>query len=359
MSLTLNDGATAPRRFTLPRKRSLTFLLLIVLLCALAGYGWHWYHTGRYLQQTDDAYVGGDISVLSAKVPGYIARVWVLDNQQVQQGDRLITLESADYQAALAQAQANVSAQRAQLVDIAATRQLQQATIASAQASVRSAQAESRRTRDDNQRYSALVSSAAVSRQSREQAAAAWQQAVAAEQKAQAETTASQRQLAVLDARSQQAQAALEQALAQLDMARLNVGYTDIRAPFTGTVGNRRARPGAFAAAGTQLLSLVPSQGLWIDANFKESQLAEMKPGQKAEIRADVMPDRVFHGHVSSLSPATGAQFSVLPAENATGNFTKIVQRVPVRILLDSNDSRLGALRPGLSVTVNVNQQDR
>ena len=155
-----------------------------------------------------------------------------------------------------------------------------------------------------------------------------------------------------------QANAALTQAKAERDIAQLNVSYTELRAPVDGVVGNRRARVGSFAAAGTQLLAVVPAQGLWVDANFKEDQLARMHEGQPVEIRADVMPGRVFHGHLASLAPATGAQFSVLPPENATGNFTKIVQRVPVRVVLDPKDALLGVLRPGLSVVADVDTRD-
>jgi membrane fusion protein (multidrug efflux system) len=145
--------------------------------------------------------------------------------------------------------------------------------------------------------------------------------------------------------------------MAERDLARLNLGYTDLRAPIDGTVGNRSARAGAYAMVGAQLMSLVPASGLWVDANFKENQLAHLRPGMPATITADVLPGEVFRGHVVSLAPATGAQFSVLPPENATGNFTKIVQRVPVRIVLDGDAAVLGSLRPGLSVTADVDER--
>ncbi|MCY1429101.1 Multidrug export protein EmrA [compost metagenome] len=169
---------------------------------------------------------------------------------------------------------------------------------------------------------------------------------------------AARRQLDVIDSQRGQAQAALQQAQAEREQALLNIGYTELRAPVDGYVGNRRARVGAYAAAGSQLLSVVPAKGLWIDANFKEDQLAHMQVGQAVSIRADILPGREFHGHIESLAPATGAQFSVLPPENATGNFTKIVQRVPVRVRLDSVDADFGALRPGLSVVAQVNTRD-
>jgi membrane fusion protein, multidrug efflux system len=161
----------------------------------------------------------------------------------------------------------------------------------------------------------------------------------------------------VIATQKRQAEAALAQTQAERDLARLNLGYTELRAPIDGTVGNRSGRVGAYAPVGAQLMAVVPARGLWIDANFKESQLANMRPGQEATIAADVLPGEVFHGRVASLAPATGAQFSVLPAENATGNFTKIVQRVSVRILLDGEGSTLGRLRPGLSVTAEIDQR--
>ncbi|HVB14961.1 MAG TPA: HlyD family secretion protein, partial [Stellaceae bacterium] len=160
------------------------------------------------------------------------------------------------------------------------------------------------------------------------------------------------------DAAIAEAQAGVAQAEADLETARLNLGYTEIRSPIDGYVGNRAAQVGAYVSSGAYLLSVIPARGLWIDANFKEDQLSSLRPGQPASVVADVLPGKVFHGHVQSLAPGTGALFSVIPAENATGNFTKIVQRVPVRIALDDGDARLGALRPGLSMTVSVDTRN-
>jgi membrane fusion protein (multidrug efflux system) len=203
-------------------------------------------------------------------------------------------------------------------------------------------------------RYANLVAKSAVSIQSSQKADADYKQSLANGEKAKAGVLAAQRQLDVIATQKLQAQAALAQAIAERDLARINLGHTELRAPVDGTIGNRRARVGVYAGNGGQLLSIVPSKGLWIDANFKEGQLAKMKPGMRAAIVADVLPGKVFHGRIESLSPATGAQFSVLPPENATGNFTKIVQRVPVRIVLDEEDAKLGVLRPGLSVEAEV-----
>jgi membrane fusion protein (multidrug efflux system) len=341
------------------KKRIVLALVGLAAVAGLAWYGAHWWNSGRFIEDTDDAYVGGNITVISAKVPGYLTEVTVADNQAVHAGDVLARIDDRDYRAALVKAEGAIAAQQALIANLDATRELQQAVIAEARAGISASQAESKRARDDQQRYQNLSAKAAVSLQSSQKADAQYQTALANDQKTQAQLTASQRELDVIGTRRRQAQAALDQAVAERDIARLNLEYTVLRAPVDGTVGNRRARNGAFAAAGSQQLSIVPAHGLWVDANFKEGQLARFRPGMRASIEADVMPGHVFHGTVASLAPATGAQFSVLPPENATGNFTKIVQRVPVRILLDDKDGTLGTLRPGLSVTAEIDTKDQ
>jgi membrane fusion protein (multidrug efflux system) len=336
------------------KKRAAIALIAIAAAIGVIWYGTHWLTVGRYLEETDDAYVGGNITVISAKVPGYIEQVMVADNQAVHAGDVLARLDDRDYRAALVKAEAAVTAQQALIANLDATRELQHAVIAEARAGLAGSRAESNRAHDDQVRYLHLSENSAVSLQSAQKADAAYKQALAGDQKTQAGLTASEKELDVIGARKLQAQAALAQAIAERDIAKLNLEYTVLRAPIDGVVGNRHARNGAYAAAGSQLLSIVPAHGLWIDANFKESQLAKFRPGMRASIEADVVPGHVFHGTVASLAPATGAQFSVLPAENATGNFTKIVQRVPVRILLDDKDATFGTLRPGLSVLAEV-----
>lgn len=325
----------------------------IAALAALA-YGYHWWTDSRFVQSTDDAYVGGDVTLIAAKVNGYIAEVAVTDNQQVHAGDLLARIDDRDYRAALAKAEGAVAAEQALLANLDARQNLQQAMIAEAKAVVTAVNADTVRAHDDQARYASLVAKSAVSIQSSQKADADYKQSLANGEKAKAGVVAAQRQLDVIATQKQQAQAALAQAIAERDMARLNLSYTELRAPVDGTIGNRRARVGAYVANGGQLLSVVPAKGLWVDANFKEGQLAHMKPGMRATVVADVLPGKVFHGRIESLAPATGAQFSVLPPENATGNFTKIVQRVPVRIVLDEADARLGVLRPGLSVEAEV-----
>jgi membrane fusion protein, multidrug efflux system len=281
----------------------------------------------------------------------------VTDNQKVAAGQLLVKIDDRDYKAALTRAEAAADAQRATLANLEATAHLQLALIAQARAGITAADAEVSRTRDDEARFRDLSAHSAASIQVFQKAEADYKEAVAQALKSRAAVDAAERQLDVIDTQKRQTEAALAEAVASVDLARLNLGYTELRAPIAGVVGNRSARQGAYAAIGTQLISIVPAQGLWIDANFKESQLARMQPGLRVTVKADVLPGHEFIGHVASLAPATGAECSVLPAENATGNFTKIVQRVPVRVLLDGDASTLGRLRPGLSVTVDVDER--
>ena len=344
-----SSPANRPRRFSL-KQLALAGLILIVgavvtkLTC-------DWWMVGRFIESTDDAYVGGDVTVIAPEVAGFIAQVAVKDNQQVHAGDLLIKLDDRDYRAALAKADAAVAMQQAALTNLDATRHLQAAVIAQARAEIAATDAETVRTHDDQIRFQKLLGTGAISTQNFQQADADYKRALAAGAKAQAALDAAERQLEVIATQKQQAQAAWQQAVAQRESARLNLGYTELRAPIDGIVGNRSAQTGAYATVGSQLVSLVPSHGLWIDANFKENQLAEIRPGSSATVKVDALRGRVFHGHVASVSPATGAQFSVLPPENATGNFTKIVQRVAVRIILDDETA---PLRAGLSVTARV-----
>jgi membrane fusion protein, multidrug efflux system len=329
------------------------------LLVGLGGawYGHHWWTVGRFIETTDDAYVGGEVTVIGPKVAGFIAEVAVTDNQVVRAGDLLVKLDDRDYRAALAKAAAAVAGQQATLANLDANRRLQEAMIAQAHAELTATAAEITRAKYDVDRYRDLAQDHAASVQRWQQADADYQKALAADAKARAALEAAQRKLDVIDTQKQQTLAALAGALADRDTAQLNLGYTELRAPIDGTVGNRSARAGAYATVGAQLISLVPANGLWVDANFKESQLAHMRAGLPVTIEADVLPGEVLHGHVASLAPATGAVFSVLPPENATGNFTKIVQRVPVRVTLDGDAATLGRLRPGLSVTAAVDQR--
>jgi membrane fusion protein (multidrug efflux system) len=331
----------------------------IGLLAAIGAttYGFHWWSAGRFIESTDDAYIGGEVTVIAPKVPGFITEMAVTDNQMVHQGDLLIRLDDRDYKAALSRADAAVAGQTATLANLDASRQLQLSVIAGTRAAVTAADAETVRARDDQLRFKSLAADNAASIQVFQKADAEYKQAQASGERARATLEAAIRQLDVIATQRQQAEAALAGAQAERETARLNLSYTELRAPVDGYIGNRSGRNGAYATIGAQLLSVVPAQGLWVDANFKESQLAHMVPGQPVTVEADVLPGQIFHGTVASVAPATGAQFSILPPENATGNFTKIVQRVPVRIRLAGDAGTLGSLRPGLSVTAEVDQK--
>jgi len=363
-AIVLDRDTSTPVQAPVAQKPRLTkkrLALSGVALALVLGGGWYghnWWTVGRFFESTDDAYVGGNITVIAPKVAGFVATLAVTDNQPVDAGDLLVRLDDRDYRAALAKAEAAVAQQNATLANLDATYRLQQAVIAQAQAGIAASDAEIVRTRDDQARYQQLSARSFASVQTFQKADADHKSAVADGQKAEATLDAARRQLDVIDTQKQQVRAALAAAVADRDTAQLNLGYTEIRAPIDGTIGNRAAQQGAYATIGSQLLSIVPATGLWVDANFKETQLAQMRAGLAASVTADVLPGEVFHGHVASLAPATGAQFSVLPPENATGNFTKIVQRVPVRILLDGDASTLGRLRPGLSVTADVDQRE-
>jgi len=355
------DGDSSETNLPSPKKNYKPALMRVALAAVtlIAGLGvaklsHDWWTVGRFSQSTDDAYIGGDVTVIAPKVAGFIGELAVTDNQFVHAGDLLIKLDDRDYRAALAKAEAAVAIQRATLTNLDATSRLQEAVIAQAQAGIAAADAEVTRTHDDQVRNQKLVTTGAVSTQEFQKADADYKEALAAGEKSRAALTAAQRQLEVIGTQKEQAEAGLAAAVAERDLAQLNLGYTELRAPIDGMIGNRSAQIGAYASTGAQLISLVPAHGLWVDANFKENQLGQMRPGAPASVSVDLISGTTFHGHVASIAPATGAQFSVLPPENATGNFTKIVQRVAVRIVIDDNDAAIGLLRPGLSVTAKV-----
>jgi membrane fusion protein (multidrug efflux system) len=333
--------------------------LLAGAALAIAGagavwYGYDWWTTGRFIQTTDDAYVGGNVTAVAPHVSGFVAQVLVTDNQFVQAGQPLINLDDRDYRAALAHAEAVVAARDAALEGLRAQYVLQQSTIRQQSAELAAKTAQASFAAADATRYRSLAQTAAGSRQDAQRTDALDVQARAAVVSADAGLEAARQQQKVFAAQIAEADAAAAQARADLATAKLNLGYTEIRAPIDGYVGNRAAEVGAYVTAGTYLVSVIPSAGLWVDANFKENQLTRMTSGQAATVVADVLPGHAFHGHLASLAPGTGAVFSVIPPENATGNFTKIVQRVPVRILLEGGDAKLPMLRPGLSTTVSV-----
>jgi membrane fusion protein (multidrug efflux system) len=355
--VTARDTLDAPARAGVLLHARRALLAGAALAIAVAGGGWYghdWWTQGRFIQTTDDAYVGGNVTPVAPHVSGFVAQVLITDNQFVKAGQPLIRLDDRDYRAALDHAQAVVTAREAALEGLRAQHVLQQSVIRQQSAELAAKSAQASFTATDAARYRSLAQTAAGSRQDAQRSDTLDVQARAAVVAADAGLNAAQQQLKVFEAQIAEADATTAQARADLQTARLNLDYTDIRAPIDGYVGNRAAEVGAYVTSGTYLVSIIPSSGLWVDANFKEDQLTRMVPGQAASVVADVLPGHDFHGHLASLAPGTGAVFSVIPPENATGNFTKIVQRVPVRILLDSDDEALRRLRPGLSTTVSV-----
>ncbi len=336
------------------RKRKPVLPVIIVLGVLLLAYGVYWWLHARFIETTDDAYVGGNITVISPHVAGYVSELLVEDNQRVSAGQPLLRLQPSDYSAQLDAAKANEAAMRAARVQLVAQRALQQAVIDQAGADVTEKAASLAFAETDAARYRKLVVTEAGTRQAEERSNAALKQARAQLDASNARLREARQQVAVLDSKIAGADAALLQSSAALRTAQLNVGYTELRAPMDGYVGNRSAHLGSYVTPGTQLMSVVAANGLWVDANFKEDQLTHMKPGQPAKVCADVQSSKCFSGRVHLLAPATGAVFSVIPPQNATGNFTRIVQRVPVRIALDAQDGVLGILRPGLSTVVSV-----
>src|SRR6266481_6171957 len=339
------------------RKKLVAGLAVVVL--ALAGLGgWYWWEVLRFRQSTDDAYVQSDVSVISPKIEGYIKKGRVADNQEVAEGAILFVIDDRDFKAKVAQAEAAVATGEAIIATYESRLKLQQAMIDQAAAGLKSTEADLSRAQQDYKRYSSLMTSDFASRQRFEQAEADARKAEAALAKSRAALAAEQHQLAVLRSLQREEEAKLQQARANLRLAEIDLDNTVIRAPISGIAGNRAGQVGQYVKPGTQLLSLVPLLQVYVTANFKETQLTRMRPGQLAEVSVDAYPDHVLQGRIESFAPASGAQFSLLPPDNATGNFTKIVQRVPVRIALPANTALTGLLRPGLSVTVTIDTRN-
>ncbi|MGG5823791.1 HlyD family secretion protein [Falsiroseomonas sp. HW251] len=347
----------------LPRKslfrRLRPFLLLIALAAAAVGGTW-WWTTARFLMSTDNATIAGDIAVLSSRIEGDVAEILVTDNQRVQAGQPLIRLEQQDWQARLAQAEANVAESEAAIATFGEQIAQQRAQVTAAEAQVASAEAERQRAATDAARAQELVRGNYASRQSVDQAVADLRKAEAAVAANQAQLAVQRQALPVLEANRRQAEARRLSAIASRDLAKNALDYTVIRAPFEGIVGNRAAQLGQHVRAGQQLIAVAPPpERQWVLANFKETQLTRMRVGQPVIVTVDALPGLELRGRVESLAPATGSLFSLLPPENATGNFTKIVQRVPVRVAIAPEDTeRLALLRPGLSVEAEVDTRE-
>ncbi|MBU0724376.1 MAG: HlyD family secretion protein [Alphaproteobacteria bacterium] len=339
------------------RKIALALVGLGLLSAGLYA-AWMWHQEWRYIQSTDNAYVQADISVISPKVAGYVDAVAVQDNQYVRAGDLLVTLDARDYAARVSQAAATVAVERSAIAGFDSQTVLQRSRIVQAAAAIDSAQAEAVRARRDHARLSALRRDDVVSRQRLEGTEADLAKANAALASARAALQAEQQQLAVLETSRKSAEARVAQAIASQAMAEIDLENTAIRAPVDGVIGNRGVQIGHYVRAGTHLLSVVPLPHVHVLANFKETQIGRMRPGQTARIEIDAYPDTVLTGVIASIAPASGSEFSLLPPENATGNFTKIVQRLPVRIDLPADNPLKELLRPGMSAVVSVDIRD-
>jgi membrane fusion protein (multidrug efflux system) len=344
-----------------PRRKKMHAILLAIALVVLGGvgfYGWHWWTVGRFLETTDDAYLQADKVTVAPRIAGYVAEVLVGDNQPVKAGAVIARLDDREYQVALKQAQAEVEKDIADLQGVAAAINQQQAQIEQAKAEVENTEAALTFSAQESTRYQNLLQSGSGTVQREQQADADLRQRRAARDKSKASFAAAQQQIDSLVAQQAGSRASLKGAEAKLDQARLNLTYTTIAAPVDGVVGDRSLRPGQFVSAGTNLLTLVPmGRDIYLVANFKETQVGNMTAGQTVSFTVDALGGHEFGGHITSFAPGTGAQFALLPPENATGNFTKVVQRVPVRIAFDTSDPLLGRLRPGLSVQATVHTQ--
>ncbi|VIO68367.1 HlyD family secretion protein [Bradyrhizobium ivorense] len=329
--------------------------LAAALGIAVAGdFGYDYITTGRYLESTDDAYVKADSTIIAPKVSGYIAKVLVADNQSVKAGQLLAEIDDRDYRTALNQARADVDAADAAVRNLDAQLALQQSMIDQSKADVTAAEANLKFAQEEQTRYDGLMKSGSGTIQRAQQTDAALRANTAQLQGAKSALSAAERKVDVLTTQRAQAVAQADRARAVEHQAELNLSYTEIKAPVDGTVGARTLRIGQYVQAGTQLMAVVPLDAVYVVANFKETQLTNVRNGQPVELTVDSFHNTRLKGHVDSLSPASGLEFALLPPDNATGNFTKIVQRVPVKIVLDDHNLT-GLLRPGMSAVPVVN----
>jgi membrane fusion protein, multidrug efflux system len=329
-------------------------LLLAAALVIAVPLRWDGWISGSRWQRTDDASLRGDITPLSARIGGYVRQVAVNDYAVVRAGQLLVQIEDDDYRAQVAQAEADVEAAQAAIANNLAQQSLQQATVSAAEAQTTANNADLLRAQLEARRQHTLGITEAASRQEIETADAALGRGAAVVRQAQAQADAQKLQIGVLQTQARQLTATLDARRAALQLARINLGYTQIRAPATGLIGERQVRQGKLLTAGTQVMTITPSNDVWVTANFKETQLARMRIGQHARITVDALPGRHWDGYVQAIAPASGSQFALLPPDNASGNFTKVVQRVPVKIMLDAKSADFERLRPGLSVIAEV-----
>src|SRR5580692_4834452 len=333
------SGAAATAPLPVARKFNFRKLLMtgaaVAVLAGASWYGWDYWTVGQYLVSTDDAYVKADSTTIAPKVSGYLQEVLAKDNQRVKAGQVLARIDDRDHRVALDQAKADVASANAAIASKQAQLVVQQAVIDAAKATVEVDKATMTFAAQENKRYTDLAATGYGSVQNAQQAQSRHAGAQAAIARDTANLASALNQVDLLKAEIAQATAALARAGALQSQAELNLGYTTIVAPIDGVVGNRTLRVGQYVQAGTQLMSVVPIDGAYVVANYKETQLTDVREGQAVDITVDTFPGKIVHGHVDSIAPASGQEFALLPPDNATGNFTKVVQRIPVKIALD------------------------
>lgn len=353
------DETSAPAQLQEPmkakkRRSPVLPVVAFALLAGAAWYGYNWWTEGRFMVSTDDAYIEGDIAIISPKVGGYVEKVNVTNNQIVKAGEPLVTLDNGDYRIAAEQAEAQVKSQHLTLDRVDAQIKGAEASLLQAKAQKQAAVASLDLAQLSFKRASGLQAQKVVSTADLDSAKTQLEQAQANVSAADANIAAAEAQIAVLKAQRAEAEAAIRSAELALEKAKRDLGFTVLKAPYDGVVGNLAVQAGDLVSAGKRLAALVPVSDLFIDANFKETQIAHLAPGSKVNIHVDAFDEEPLVGTVTSIAPASGSVFSMLPAENATGNFTKVVQRVPVRISLPKEALDSGKLRAGLSVVVDV-----
>jgi membrane fusion protein, multidrug efflux system len=335
------------------RRAALAFALALGVAGAV-DFGHYYLTTGRYLETTDDAYVKADSTIIAPKVSGYISEVLVVDNEPVKAGQLLARIDDRDFKTSLNQAKADVTASEAAVRNLSAQIELQEPLIQQQAAEVDASEANLKFAQEERTRYDGLMKSGSGTIQRAQQTDAALRAQTAQLQQGKSGLIAANKRIEVLSTDRARAVAQLDHARAVEQQAALNLSYTQITAPVNGTVGARSLRVGQYVQAGTQLMAVVPLDAVYVVANFKETQLTHVRNGQPVELYVDSFQTTRLKGHVDSLSPASGLEFALLPPDNATGNFTKIVQRVPVKIVLD-DQSLNGLLRPGMSAVPTVN----
>jgi membrane fusion protein, multidrug efflux system len=351
VALSLNNFKAALRSDVI--WRTAIFLAAAVVLIVIST-RWNRWESDAEWQSTDDAYLQADLTPISAKVTGYIRALPVQDFERVGAGQLLAEIVDDDYRAAVAQINAGIAAAAAQVEALKAQRPLQEANVRAAKATVESIEANVEQNKRDLARQARLLKTGSSSTEAGEKLQTVHAQLAAQLDQARAQQTSAARQLDVLAAQHAQAEAAVAAQKASLQIAQLNLSYTRIVAPQNGVIGQRQVKPGQYVGVGGQVTSLTPLPNVWVIANYKETQLTHMRVGERADITVDTFPGHRLLGHVLAFAPGAGSQFALLPPDNATGNFTKVVQRIAVKIAIDDSDGLIDLLRPGMSVVARI-----